>query len=66
MKEDLLQWFTSLLIKSIVEVVLLLLNQIISLQINSIDKSLENLRSEKFIHILETMFGIFIKLICNH
>ena len=50
---------TSFLIKSLVEV-MLTLNQIISLQVNFIDKSLENVRDEKFIHLLETIFGMLI------
>ena len=41
-----LQWFTSFLIKSLVEVVLLL-NQIISLEMNFIVRLLENLRERK-------------------
>ena len=58
-KEDYLQWFTNFLIKSLVEVVLLL-NQIISLQMNFIGRLLENLRDEKFIDHLETIFGVLI------
>ena len=64
-KEDLLQWFTSFLIKSLLEVVLtlrlqinLLLNQIINLQMNFIGRLLENLSKKKFIHLLETIFGV--------
>ena len=45
------------LIKNLVEVVLTL-NQIITLQMNFIDRLLENLREEKFIHLLETIFGV--------
>ena len=58
-KEDYFQWFTSFLIKSLVEVVLTL-NQIINLQMNFIDRLLENFRPEKFIHLLETTFGALI------
>ena len=47
------------LIKSLVEVVLTL-NQIIRLQMNFIDRLLKNLREEKFIHLLETIFGVLI------
>ena len=46
-------------IKSLVEVVLLL-DQIISLQMNFIGRLLENSREEKFIHLLETIFGVLI------
>ena len=46
-------------IKSLVEVVLLL-DQIISLQMNFIGRLLENSREEKFIHPLETIFGVLI------
>ena len=48
------------LIKSLVEVVLLLLNQIISLQMSFIGRLSENLKKEKFIHHLETIFGVLI------
>ena len=51
--------FTRFLIKNLVEVVLTL-NQVINLQINFRDKLLENLRERKFIHLLETMFGLLI------
>ena len=58
------------LTKNLVEVVLLLRlqinllpNQIINLQINFIDRLLEKLRDEKFIHILETIFGVLIWVI---
>ena len=44
------------LIKSLVKVVLP--NQIINLQINFIDRSLENSREEKLFHLLETIFGV--------
>ena len=64
-KEDQHQWFTSFLINNLVEVVLLP-SQIINLQMNFIDKLLENLREEKFIHLLEKIFGVLIWLICNH
>ena len=53
---------SSFLIESLVEVVLLL-NQIINLQMNFLNRSLENLRHEKFIHLLGTIFGV---LICNN
>ena len=33
---------------------------------NLIGKLLENLRDEKFIHLLETISGVLIQLICNH
>ena len=58
-KEDYLQWFTSFLIKNLVEVVLLQ-SQIINFQMSFRDKSLENSRNEKLIHPLETMFGALI------
>ena len=45
--------------KNIVEVVLLQ-SQIINLQMSLIDRSLENLRNEKFIHPLETIFEVLI------
>ena len=45
--------------KSLVQVVLTL-NQIISLQRNFIGRLLENLRGEKFICRLETIFGVLI------
>ena len=64
---------SSFLIKNLVEVVLplrlqinLLLNQIINLQMNFTGRLLENLRNEKFIFHLETIFGVLIQLICNH
>ena len=34
--------------------------QIISLQMNFIDRSLKTLREEKFIHLLETIFSVLI------
>ena len=40
--------------------VVLLLNQIVRLQMNFINRLLENLRDEKFIHCLETIFGVLI------
>ena len=55
-KED---QFTSFLIKSLVEVVLLI-NQITNLRVNFISRLLENLNDEKFIHRLETIFGVLI------
>ena len=36
------------------------LNQIISSRVNFISRLLENLRDEKFIHLLETIFGVLI------
>ena len=48
------------LIKSLAEVVLLLRSRIINFQMNFIDRLLENLRKEKFIHLLETIFGVLI------
>ena len=48
------------LIKGLVEVVLLLPNQIINLQMNFISRLLENFKKEKFINLLETMFGAWI------
>ena len=54
-------------IKSQKEVVLplclqinLLMNQIINWQMNFINQLLENLTKEKFIHFLETIFGVLI------
>ena len=47
------------LIKSLEEVVLLL-SQIINSQMNFTGRSLENLRKEKFIHLLETISGVLI------
>ena len=44
----------------IVEVVLLLPNQIISLQMTFIGRLLENSRDENFIHSLETIFEVLI------
>ena len=38
----------------------LLLNQITNSRMNFIGKSLENRRDEKFIHLLETIFGVLI------
>ena len=64
-KEDKFQWFTRFLIKNIVEVVLLP-SQIINLQMNFIGRLLDDLRDEKFIHLLETIFEVLIWLIYNH
>ena len=58
-KEDYLQWFTSFLIKYVVEAALLM-NQIISWEMNFINRLLENSKREKFIHLLETIFGALI------
>ena len=46
-------WYTNFLIKNLVAVVLM--NQIISCQMNYINRLLENSRKEKFIHHLETI-----------
>ena len=64
-KEDQPQWFASFLIKNQDEV-MLLTSQINNLQMNFIGRLLENSREEKFIHLLETIFGALIYLICNH
>ena len=48
---------TSFLIKVLVEMVLVM-NQIISLQMHLIGKLLKHLREEKSIHLLETIFGV--------
>ena len=48
------------LIKNQKEVVFLLMNQIINWQMNFINQLLENLKKEKFIHLLETIFGVLI------
>ena len=40
--------------------VVLVMNQIISWQMNVIDRLLENSKEEKFIHRLETIFGVLI------
>ena len=48
------------LIKNVVQVVLRQLNQIVNLQMNFINRLLENVRDEKFIHGLETIFGVLI------
>ena len=42
------------------------MNQIINWQMNFINKLLNNLRKEKFIHHLESIFGTLIYLIWNH
>ena len=44
----------------------LLPNQIINSQMNFISRLLENLKDEKFIHLLETIFGVLIQLIYYH
>ena len=53
--------------KNLVEVVLLLClqinllpNQIVNFKMNFINRLLENLREKKFIHLLETIFGVLI------
>ena len=56
-KEDLLQWFTSFLIKSLVEVESRL-KKVINLQMNFIGRLLKNLREEKLIYLLDTTFGV--------
>ena len=48
-----------ILIKKLVEVVSLM-NQIITWQMSFINPLLKNLRKEKFIHHLETIFGVLI------
>ena len=48
------------LTKNVVQVVLRQLNQIVNLQMNFINRLLENVRDEKFIHGLETIFGVLI------
>ena len=58
-KEDYHQWFKNFLIKSLVEVILLT-KQIINLQMGIINQLLKDLRKEKIIHHLETIFGKFI------
>ena len=58
-KGDLFQWFTSFLIKGLMEVVLLL-DQITISQMNFIGRIINNLRDEKFIHLLETITGVLI------
>ena len=40
--------------------VVLLMNQIINLRVNFISKLFENLKKEKCIHLLETIFGVLI------
>ena len=64
-QKELASMVTSFLIKCLVKVVLtlrlqisLLLNQIINFQMSLIDRLLGNLRNEKFIHPLETIFGV--------
>ena len=47
------------LIRNLVEV-MLTLSQIINLRVNFISRLLENLRDEKFIHLLEAIFGALI------
>ena len=47
------------LIRNLVEV-MLTLSQIINLRVNFISRLLENLREEKFIHLLEAIFGALI------
>ena len=58
-KEDQLQCFISFLIKILKEVVLLM-NQIINWKMNFIKQLLENFKKEKFIDLLETLFGVMI------
>ena len=55
-----LTWMVyNFLTENLVEVVLLV-NQIISSQMSFVNQLLENLRKEKFIHHLETIFGVLI------
>ena len=61
-KEDQVKWFISFLIKSLVEMVLSM-NQIMNQLMNFINQLLENLKKEKFIHFLETVFEVLIQLI---
>ena len=49
----------SFLIKNLVEVVSLM-NQIFNWQMSFINQLLKNLRKEKFIHLLKTIFGVLI------
>ena len=35
-------------------------------EMNFIGRLLENSNDEKFIHVLETIFGVLIQVICNH
>ena len=56
---DYLPWFTSILIKRLVEVVLTL-EQIMKSQMKFIGRLLENLKDKNFIHLLETIFGVLI------
>ena len=57
----------SFLIKNLLEVVSLLnLHKITNLQMNFTDALLENSKEKKFIHHLETIFGVLIELTCNH
>ena len=58
-QEDWLQWFTSFSIRNLVEVALLM-NQVISSQMNFINQLLKNLKKEKFIQHLKTVFGVLI------
>ena len=55
-KDDWLLWFTNFLTKNLLAAALLM-KQIISWQMNFIDLLLENLRKEKYIHHLKTIFG---------
>ena len=43
-----------------------LINQIINQKISFINQLFENSKKEKFIDLLETIFGVLIQLICNH
>ena len=45
---------------------LLNLHKITNLQMNFTDTLLENSKEKKFIHHLETIFGVLIELTCNH
>ena len=46
--------------------VVLPLSQITNGQMNFLGRLLGNLRDEKFIHPLETIFGVLIELMCYH
>ena len=58
-KYDGYRWFTSFLIQNLAEVVLVM-EQLISLQMSFINPSLKHLRKEKFIYHIETLFEAFI------
>ena len=65
-KEDERRWFTILLTKNLLEVVLKAkLNKINNSQMNFMNQSLENFKKERFIHHLKTIFEVQIQLVCN-